>query len=144
MEGNVFSQVYQSFPSHDALVIYPMMHRDNPKIPVPAPPCRAAHSPARSAVKRLMRQENGVCLLLEGCLFQERGSADILSAKRSENSGPERNPSHTGISGGFRISQRECQPWRLVPTYYLVNFSQKLHENKEILFRGGGHVPRAL
>ena len=29
------------------------------------------------------------------------------------------------------------------PTYYLANFSQKLHENKEILSpRGGGRIPR--
>ena len=31
------------------------------------------------------------------------------------------------------------------PTYYLANFSRKLHENEEILGRGGGRgrVPRA-
>ena len=30
------------------------------------------------------------------------------------------------------------------PTYYLANFSQKLHENEEILGQsGGGRVPRA-
>ena len=27
------------------------------------------------------------------------------------------------------------------PTYYLANFSQKLHENEEILGRGGARVP---
>ena len=29
------------------------------------------------------------------------------------------------------------------PTYYLVNFSQKLHENEEILGQRGARVPRA-
>ena len=29
------------------------------------------------------------------------------------------------------------------PTYYLANFSRKLHENEEILGRGGGRVPGA-
>ena len=29
------------------------------------------------------------------------------------------------------------------PTYYLANFSRKLHENEEILGQRGGHVPRA-
>ena len=29
------------------------------------------------------------------------------------------------------------------PTYYLANFSRKLHENEEILGRGGARVPRA-
>ena len=29
------------------------------------------------------------------------------------------------------------------PTYYLANFSRKLHENEEILGKGGPHVPRA-
>ena len=30
-----------------------------------------------------------------------------------------------------------------VPTYYLANFSGKLHENEEILGQGGARVPRA-
>ena len=35
------------------------------------------------------------------------------------------------------------QPWMGAPTYYLVNFSQKLHENEEILGqRGRARVTR--
>ena len=30
------------------------------------------------------------------------------------------------------------------PTYYLANFSQKLHENEEILGRGGARPSRPL
>ena len=50
----------------------------------------------------------------------------------------------TAISGGSRISQRGCaNPKGGAPTY-LPNFSQKLHENEEILAeRGGGHASLA-
>ena len=51
----------------------------------------------------------------------------------------------TFSSGGSRISQRRgANPKGGAPTYYLANFSQKLHENEEILGqRGGARVPRA-
>ena len=42
------------------------------------------------------------------------------------------------FSGGSRISQRRSESTlEGVSTYYLANFSQKLHENEEILARGG-------
>ena len=44
-------------------------------------------------------------------------------------------------SGGYRISQRGTNPGE-APTYYLANFSRKLHENEKIL--GRGHVSLAL
>ena len=37
------------------------------------------------------------------------------------------------VSGGSRISQRGRLPLRGTVTYYLTNYSQKLHENEEIL-----------
>ena len=50
------------------------------------------------------------------------------------------------FSGGSRISQRGVrQPQRGAPAYYLTNFSQKLHENEEILVqRWGAHSLRPL
>ena len=36
-------------------------------------------------------------------------------------------------SGGSRISKRGLQSLKGAPTYYLTNFSQKLHEKEEIL-----------
>ena len=46
-------------------------------------------------------------------------------------------------SGGSRISQRRGRyPQKGgAPTYYLVNFSRKLHENEEILGQRGGACP---
>ena len=49
----------------------------------------------------------------------------------------------TVCSGGSRISQTVgggCQSQRGTPTYYLINFSRKLHENKDILAQRGGGV----
>ena len=47
-------------------------------------------------------------------------------------------------SGGSRISQRRGAYHKGgVPTDYLANFSQKLHENEEILGQRGAHIPRA-
>ena len=46
--------------------------------------------------------------------------------------------------GFFRGEGANPKGGRGAPTYYLANFSQKLHENEEILGRGGGRrVPRA-
>ena len=47
------------------------------------------------------------------------------------------------VNGESRISQRSATP-KGAPTYHLTNFSQKLHENEEILAqRGtqGTHAP---
>ena len=54
------------------------------------------------------------------------------------------------ISGGGSLSVADpgfprgggANPKGGVPTYYLVNFSRKLHENEEILGRGGVHPSR--
>ena len=70
-------------------------------------------------------------------------------SKKQEDSheGREELPFHqtSAFSGGSRISQKGgCQPRRGggAPTYYLANFSQKLHKMKK--FRaGGGGVPGA-
>ena len=47
-------------------------------------------------------------------------------------------------SGGSRISQRRGANPKGggAPTYYLANFSRKLHENKEILGQRGARIPR--
>ena len=56
---------------------------------------------------------------------------------------PPNNHIRNLISGESRISQgRGANPKGGTPTYYLANFSQKMHENEEILGRGG-RVPRA-
>ena len=46
-------------------------------------------------------------------------------------------------SGGSRIFQRGCQPWRGRLQIFLANFSWKLHVNEEVLGHKGARVPRA-
>ena len=41
------------------------------------------------------------------------------------------------------FSRGGCANLGGAPTYYLTNFSQKLHENEEILAQTGASVPRA-
>ena len=50
-----------------------------------------------------------------------------------------------GTSCGSRISHRRCVPTSKggVPTYYLTNYSRKLHENEEILAQTRGRASLA-
>ena len=49
------------------------------------------------------------------------------------NYSEQKKVSHGYHSGGQRIFPRGHQPWSGAPTYYFTNFSQKLHENEDIL-----------
>ena len=82
---------------------------------------------------------NGVFVILTGDGSISRcshGVFVILTGDRSISCG-----SHS--SGGSRISPRggANSPRGGAPTYYLANFSRKLHENKEILGPRGGARP---
>ena len=56
---------------------------------------------------------------------------------------------HTALSKSLAVADPGfprgggANPKGGAPTYYLANFSRKLHENEEIWGQGGARVPRA-